>query len=42
LENSLQQSNSETLKKMILIGTISFSLGVEVGALAVCLVYLTN
>ena len=42
LENSLQQSNSETLKKMILVGTISFSLGVEIGALAACLVYLAN
>ena len=34
LENSLQQSNSATLKKMIVIGTISFSVGFGIGALA--------
>ena len=42
LENSLQESKSVTLKKKIEIGAISFSVGLGIGALAVCVVYLCN
>ena len=42
LENSLQESKSVTLKKKIEIGAISFSVGIGIGALAVCVVYLCN
>lgn len=42
LENSLKESKNVTLSKKIEIGTVSFSVGLGIGAAAACIVYLSK